>query len=91
MGGISLMLFSMISLIGVKTIKNQKVKFNLKNIIVMSTILILGLGSSYLESLLGFPIGIPINEAVSISGLSFAALVGILLNAVLGLIIKENN
>ena len=32
MGGISIMLFSMISLIGVKTIKNDKVKFNFKNI-----------------------------------------------------------
>ena len=83
MGGISLMLFSMISLIGVKTIKNQEVKFNWKNIIVMSTILILGLGGDYLSSKLGFTIGIPINESVKISGLSFAALVGIIVNAVL--------
>ena len=35
MGGISLMLFSMISLIGVKTIKTSKVRFNWRNIIVM--------------------------------------------------------
>lgn len=85
MGGISLMLFSMISLIGAKTIKNNQVKFNVKNIAVMASILILGLFSAQLESILGFTIGIPINETISISGLSFAAIVGILLNAVLNI------
>lgn len=83
MGGISLMLFSMISLIGVKTIKNQDVEFNGKNIAVMATILVLGLGSGVIESKLGISIGIPITESVKISGLSFAALVGIILNAIL--------
>lgn len=79
------MLFSMISLIGAKTIKNNQVKFNVKNIVVMASILILGLFSAQLESILGFTIGIPINETISISGLSFAAIVGILLNAVLNM------
>jgi uracil permease len=83
MGGISLMLFSMISLIGMKTIKNQEVKFSWKNIAVMGVILILGLGGEYLSKKLGFTVGITINESVKISGLSFAALVGIILNAVL--------
>lgn len=83
MGGISLMLFSMISLIGVKTIKSSKVEFNIKNIIVMATILILGLGSGIVEKKFGVTIGIPINETVKISGLSFAAIVGIALNLVL--------
>ncbi|MCQ4924578.1 uracil-xanthine permease family protein [Tissierella carlieri] len=83
MGGISLMLFSMISLIGVKTIKNQEVKFNWKNIVVMAIILILGLGGNYLSEILGFTVGIPINQSVQITGLSFAALVGIIINAVL--------
>ena len=83
MGGISLMLFSMISLIGVKTIKNQEVKFNWKNIVVMVTILVLGLGGDYLSKTLGFTVGIPINEIVKIAGISFAALVGFIVNAVL--------
>ncbi|MBU5439079.1 uracil-xanthine permease family protein [Tissierella sp. MSJ-40] len=83
MGGISLMLFSMISLIGVKTIKNEKVRFNWKNIIVIATILALGLGSGFIEKKFGITIGIPINETVKISGLSFAALIGIVLNAIL--------
>ena len=36
MGGISIMLFSMIALVGVQTIKNNNVKFNAKNVIVMA-------------------------------------------------------
>ena len=83
MGGISIMLFSMISIIGVQTIKNENVKFNYKNIIIMATILILGLGSGYLSELLNIEIGISLGENVSISGLSFAAIVGIILNLIL--------
>lgn len=83
MGGISIMLFSMISIIGVQTIKNENVKFNYKNIIIMATILILGLSSGYLSELLNIEIGISLGENVSISGLSFAAIVGIILNLIL--------
>ena len=83
MGGISLMLFSMISLIGVKTIKTSEVKFNLKNIIIMGSILLIGLGSGIIESKYGITIGIPVNETVKISGLSLAAIVGIVLNGIL--------
>ncbi|SDK75907.1 uracil permease [Natronincola ferrireducens] len=83
MGGISLMLFSMIALVGVKTIKNNDVTFNAKNIVIMATILILGLGSGYIETYLGISIGIPITELVKIEGLSLAAIVGVVLNAVL--------
>jgi uracil permease len=83
MGGISIMLFSMIALIGVKTIKNSKVEMNWKNLLVMATILVLGMFSSQLSAMLGFTVGIPINETVQITGLSFAAIVGILLNAAL--------
>lgn len=81
MGGISLMLFSMIALVGVQTIKNNEVDFDVKNIIVMATILIIGLGSAYIEKYLGIFIAIPITSAVKISGLSLAAIVGVLLNA----------
>ncbi len=83
MGGISLMLFSMISLIGLKTIKNSNVEFKVNNIIIIATILILGLGSGLIESKLGIIIGIPVTETVKISGLSFAAIVGIALNMIL--------
>jgi uracil permease len=83
MGGISLMLFSMIALIGVKTIKSSKVKFDIKNILIMGAVLVLGLGASYIEKYTGISIGIPVTETVKISGLSFAAIVGVILNAVL--------
>ena len=79
MGGISIMLFSMIAIIGVKTIKNEKVKFNAKNIIIMASIIVIGLSGLVLSE----PIGVPITETVSISGLSLAALVGVILNAIL--------
>lgn len=89
MGGISIMLFTMIALVGAQTIKNSKVDFNFKNILVMGTILILGLGSDYLSKLLGFTIGIRLTDTIVISGLSFAALVGILLNQILSIRIKN--
>lgn len=83
MGGISMMLFSMIAIVGAKTIKTSNVKFDAKNIIIMAVILIIGLGSGYIESILGISIGIPVTEAVKIEGLSLAAILGVVLNAVL--------
>ncbi len=83
MGGISLMLFSMIALVGVRTVRDNKVEFNWKNILVMGAILVLGFGSSYIQAWTGITLAIPVTSTVSISGLSFAAIVGVLLNAVL--------
>lgn len=83
MGGISLMLFSMISLIGVKTLRGGKVKFDAKNIIVIASVIILGLGTSYLEKFAGISLGIPVTENVKITGLSLAAIVGVAFNAIL--------
>jgi len=86
MGGISIMLFSMISLIGVKNIRDNHVKFNLQNIIVMACILIVGLAPSYLPSL---PLAIPVpGTVVSLSGLSLAALLGVLLNTIFSMFTK---
>ena len=87
MGGISLMLFSMIAIVGVKTIKREKVKFNICNLIVMSAILIIGLSGNFLEK----AIGMQITETVSISGLSFAAIIGVLLNVIFTKVKKESN
>lgn len=83
MGGISLMLFSMIALVGFRTVRDNKVEMNWKNIAVIGTILVLGFGASYIQSLTGITLAIPVTETVSISGLSFAAIVGVSLNAVL--------
>lgn len=91
MGGISLILFSMIAIIGVKTIKNERVKFNWKNTLIMIIILGIGFVGPVIESKYGILIGIKITNDVSISGLSFAAIVGVLLNLLLnGISTKEN-
>ncbi len=82
MGGISLMLFSMISIIGVKTVKNSNIEINPSNLIIMGSILIIGLGTNYLQGK-GISIGIPVTETVKITGLSLAAIVGIVLNRLL--------
>ncbi|KEH97289.1 uracil-xanthine permease family protein [Clostridium massiliodielmoense] len=83
MGGISLMLFSMISLIGFKTLGKEKVEFNAKNIIVIATIIIIGLGTSYVEKFTGVTLGISVTEGVKITGLSLAAIAGVLLNIII--------
>ncbi|MCY6369094.1 uracil-xanthine permease family protein [Clostridium ganghwense] len=83
MGGISLMLFSMIAFVGAKTLSGDKVEFNVKNILVIATILALGLGTGFVEKKYGISIGIPITATVKITGLSLAAIVGVVLNAVL--------
>ncbi len=80
MGGISVMLFSMIALIGVKNIKDNHVKMNVKNIVIMAAILIIGLAPSYLPSI---ALAIPVpGTVISISGLSLAAIVGVILNTI---------
>ena len=76
------MLFSMISYVGLKTINDSKCISNKKNIIIIATIMIIGLGTTYLGNK-GIVIGIPITKTVTITGLSLAAIVGIILNRVL--------
>lgn len=82
MGGISLLLFSMISLVGLKTIKDSSCVENKNNIIIIATIMVIGLGTTYLGNK-GISIGIPITDTVMITGLSLAAIVGIVLNRLL--------
>lgn len=93
MGGISLMLFTMITLVGAKTIKNEKVKFNAKNIILMSTIIFVGLIAPNINPILyknfGFMIAIKVTNTVTISGLSLAAIVGVILNLILNRLVKN--
>ncbi|RDY26330.1 uracil-xanthine permease [Romboutsia weinsteinii] len=82
MGGISILLFSMITLVGAKTIKDSSCTQNKNNIIIIATIMIIGLGTTYLGNK-GITIGIPITESVKITGLSLAAIIGIILNRLL--------
>ena len=77
-GGVSLVLYGMISAVGIRNIVENKVDFKAaRNVIVMALILVLAIGISYSQTGcldLGF---------TKLSGLAVAALVGIVLNAVL--------
>lgn len=87
MGGISLMLFSMIAYIGVKNIKDNHVKMNPKNTIIMVSILFIGLAPSYVPAV---ALAIPVpGTSISLTGLSLAAIVGVILNSVADLVVKE--
>ena len=83
LGGVSLLLYGMISAVGVRNIVENKVDFTKsRNVIIAALILVLAIGIKYgipSESI-SFAIG-SIN--ISLSGIAVAAIVGILLNAVL--------
>ena len=72
----------MITFVGLKTIKDSSCVENKNNIIIIVTILAIGLGTTYLEKQ-GISIGIPVTESVKITGLSLAAIIGIVLNRLL--------
>lgn len=79
LGGVSILLYGFISVNGLKILIQNKVDFgNTKNVIVASSMLVLGLGGAAISV-------VTKNINLSISGISLAALVGILLN----LLIKE--
>lgn len=86
MGGVSIILFGMISSIGIRTISNANIDFSKnRNLIIMSLILVAGIGTKMLEANTEFTgtIGIQITDDVQIIGLSLAAIIGIIANKVL--------
>lgn len=78
-GGISIVLYGMISATGVRTIVVNHIDFtNMRNIIIMALILVCGLGFN------SYPIQIPLGTAtLQFGGLASAAIIGIIVNAVL--------
>ena len=79
LGGVSILLYGFISVNGLKILIQNKVDFgNTKNVIVASSMLVLGLGGAAISV-------VTKNINLSISGMSLAAIVGILLN----LLIKD--
>jgi len=81
-GGVSLILYGMISAVGVRNVVENQVDFTKsRNVIIAALIMSLALGISFSAAgAIAFTIG-GIN--ISLSGLAVAALVGILVNAVL--------
>ena len=79
-GGVSLVLYGMISAVGVRNVVENHVDFtNSRNVIIAALILVLAIGVSYTGNIM-IPIG---NITLTLTGLAVAALTGILLNAVL--------
>ena len=77
-GGVSFMLYGMISAIGVRNVVENKVDFTKsRNLIIAAVILVSGLGFS---SGLTFTIA---GTSITLTGLAIAALAGIILNAIL--------
>ena len=78
-GGVSLVLYGMISAVGVRNVVENRVDFTKsRNVIIAALILVLAIGITYSDA--G---SIHIAGDVSFSGLATAAIVGIVLNAVL--------
>lgn len=79
-GGISFILYGMISAIGVRNVVENQVDFtNSRNLIIAAVILVSALGFNSLGGI-AFDFG---ETSITLSGLAIAALLGIFLNAVL--------
>ena len=73
-GGITIILYGLIAANGVKVLIKAQVNIaKMRNLIIISSILVIGLGGAL----------IPINEVVSLQGMALATLVGIALNLLL--------
>jgi uracil permease len=81
-GGISLVLYGMISAVGVRNIVETKVDFSKsRNVIVAALILVLSIGINYSSAgSVGFTVGA---TTISFSGLAVGSFAGIILNAIL--------
>lgn len=77
LGGISLLLYGFIAVNGLKVLIQNQIDFGKsKNVVVASTMLVLGLGGAAISIVSG-------DLSVTISGMSLAAIIGILLNLLL--------
>ena len=81
-GGVSLVLYGMISAVGVRNVVENQVDFTKsRNVIIAALILVLSIGIKYSAAgAITFPVG---SITISLSGLAVASIVGIVLNAVL--------
>lgn len=82
MGGVSLVLYGMISAVGVRNIVETKVDFTKsRNVLIAALILVLSIGINYSAAgAIGFSVA---GVTISLSGLAVGSLTGIILNAIL--------
>ncbi len=77
LGGVSLLLYGFIAVNGLRALVDNRVDFgNTRNVIIASTMLVLGLGGAVVSFTLG-------NANIAFTGMSLAAIIGIILNLVL--------
>ena len=77
LGGVSLLLYGFIAVNGLKVLIKNKVDFEVsKNVVVASSMLVLGLGGAAISIISG-------DLSVTISGMSLASIVGIILNIII--------
>ena len=81
-GGVSLILYGMISAVGVRNLIENQVNFTKsRNVIIAALILVLSIGIAYSAAgAIVIPVG---TITISLSGLAIGSLIGIILNAVL--------
>ena len=81
-GGISLVLYGMISAVGVRNVVENKVDFSkTRNVIIAALILVLSIGIKYSAAgAINIPCG---TFVISLSGLAVGSIIGILMNAIL--------
>lgn len=83
LGGVSLLLYGFIAVNGLKLIVKNQIDFEeTRNVIIASTMLVLGLGGAIITLGSG-------NVSVSLTGMSLAAIVGIILNLTLPKTVEE--
>jgi uracil permease len=76
-GGVSFLLFGVIAASGLRIIVENKIDFNLKrNLMISSAVLVIGIGNAYLQIGSG-------STAVQFSGVAIATVLGIVLNLIL--------
>ena len=82
MGGVSLVLYGMISAVGVRNVVESKCDFTAsRNVLIAALILVLSIGINYSSvGAIIFKVG---EVTISLSGLAIGSLVGIILNAIL--------
>jgi uracil permease len=74
MGGVSILLFGMIASIGIRTLSEANIDFSKsRNLIVVSLMLVMGLSG----------VEFTIIQGVTLSGMSLAAIIGVILNKIL--------
>lgn len=83
-GGVSLVLYGMISAVGVRNVVENQVDFTKsRNIIIAALILVLSIGVKYYNAAGSIDFVVNSDLTISLSGLAVGAIVGILMNAIL--------